>query len=152
MQFSEFDPARDQSDDGRVAVLDTRNLDPGFEIGIDSAITGKASAESIVCAVDAWKRGEIDAIATAPISKKAIQLAGYDYPGHTEFLAELTGTAKFAMSFFADRLRVVLLSTHISLLEAVSKVTAENLFDLITFTDVSLEGFSVGGRVWPSRA
>ena len=59
---------------------------------------------------------------------------GYDYPGHTEFLAELTKTEKFAMSFFAEKLRVVLLSTHLPLTSAIERVTTENLIDLIEFS------------------
>ena len=77
-------------------------------------------------------------MATAPISKKAISLGGYDFPGHTEFLAELTGTKDFAMSFFAEKLRVVLLSTHISLTEAIELVKTENLVRLIKFSAAEL--------------
>lgn len=105
-----------------------------FEFGKDAAATGKAAAENIVSAVDLWRRGAIDAIATAPISKAAIHLGGYDFPGHTEFLAQLTGSDRFAMSFFAGDLRVVLLSTHISLREAIAMITAERLADLIRFS------------------
>ena len=77
-------------------------------------------------------------MATAPISKKAISLGGYDFPGHTEFFAELTGTKDFAMSFFAERLRVVLLSTHISLTEAIQLVKTEKLVNLIKFSAAEL--------------
>ena len=80
----------------------------------------------------------MDAIATAPISKKALSLAGYKFPGHTEFLAHLTGTDRVGMSFFGGNLRVVLLSTHLSLIDAIKKVTAENLIELISFSDREL--------------
>jgi 4-hydroxythreonine-4-phosphate dehydrogenase len=85
-----------------------------------------------------WRSGRIDAIATAPISKNALALAGYKYPGHTEFLAELTGTSEFAMSFFAGPLRVVLLTTHLSLLDAISAVKQESLIRLIRFSSVQM--------------
>src|SRR5690349_3740756 len=52
-----------------------------FTIGIDAAETGKASAVYIETAVDMWRRGDVDAIATAPISKRALSLAGYKFPG-----------------------------------------------------------------------
>ena len=81
-----------------------------------------------------WKDGKIDAVATAPISKMAISLGGYNYPGHTEFLAHLTDTKDFAMSFFADKLRVVLLSTHISLKDAIDLVKKDKLVELIKFS------------------
>lgn len=121
-----------------IRVADLQNLPTNFEAGIDAASTGKASAEYIEKAVDLWRQGRVDAIATAPISKKAIHLGGYDFPGHTEFLAALTGTERVAMSFFGGNLRVVLLSTHISLRHAIEQVTRENLTDLITFADVQL--------------
>jgi 4-hydroxythreonine-4-phosphate dehydrogenase len=119
---------------GGVAVYDLNNLPPSFKIGVDAAKTGRASGEYIIAAVKLWREGKIDAIATAPISKKAIGLGGYDFPGHTEFLAELTDTDKFAMSFFGGDLRVVLLSTHVSLRNAIELITADRLADLIKFT------------------
>ena len=106
--------------------------------GVESAETGRSAARCIEAAVKMWRNGEIDAIATAPISKHALSLAGYKYPGHTEFLAELTDTKEFAMSFFAGRLRVVLLSTHYSLVDAIAMVRTANLVDLIKFSDAQL--------------
>lgn len=120
-------------------VHDLRNLPPTYELGIDAAETGKAAAENIEAAIQLWREGSIAAVATAPISKKAIGLGGYDYPGHTEFLAELTGTEKFAMSFFGGDLRVVLLSTHLSLSDAIGLVTKDRLIDLIAFTSTELQ-------------
>jgi 4-hydroxythreonine-4-phosphate dehydrogenase len=118
-----------------VEVFDLANLPLEFEIGVDSAVTGKASAENIEAAINLWKDGKIDAIATAPISKKAIHLGGYDFPGHTEFLAELTETKDFRMSFFAEGLRTVLLSTHLPILGAIELIKKDNLIDLIAFAD-----------------
>ena len=122
-----------------IAVYDLKNLTEPFTVGADAAATGKAAAEYIETAVHLWRDKKIDAIATAPISKKAIGLGGYNYPGHTEFLAFLTETEQFAMSFFADDLRVVLLSTHVSLRDAIELVKTEKLTNLIRFTAESLE-------------
>ena len=116
----------------KINVYNLNNLPKEFEIGKDSGETGKASAEYIETAVKLWREKKIDAIATAPISKMAIAMGGYNYPGHTEFLAELTETKKFAMSFFAEKLRVVLLSTHVSLNGMRSSlVKKEKLIELI---------------------
>lgn len=117
-----------------VTFVDLKNLPSKVEFGKDSPITGKASGEYIVKAVEMCMNGEIDAVITAPISKASLHLGGFDYPGHTELLAELSGTSEFAMSFFADDLRVVLLSTHISLKKAIEMVTADRLESLIRFT------------------
>lgn len=122
-----------------ISVRDLANLPREFAIGRDDPETGRASAENIVEAVDLWRKGAVDAICTAPISKKAINLGGYDFPGHTEFLAQLTGTRQFAMSFFAGELRVVLLSTHVSLLDAIDLVRTERLVELIGFTNREIE-------------
>ena len=123
----------------KLAVHDLKNLPSEVPVGVDSEVTGKAAAENIVAAVELWRAGKIDAVCTAPISKRAINMAGFDFPGHTEMLAALTGTSKFAMSFFADDLRVVLLSTHHSLLDAIAMVERERIADLIKFTDEQLK-------------
>ena len=115
-------------------ILDQKNVPPDIAVGHESAATGWASAEYIEKAVELWREKKLDAIVTAPISKNALAMAGYKYPGHTEFLAELTGTSEFAMSFFADKLRVVLLSTHVSLLNAIELVKKDPLVELITFS------------------
>ncbi len=120
---------------GDAGVLDLANINSPFEVGKDAAVTGKASAEYIEKAVELWRERAIDAVATAPISKAAIHLGGYDFPGHTEFLAHLTGTNRFAMSFFAGKLRVVLLSTHLSLRDALGLVKRTNLVGLIEFAN-----------------
>jgi 4-hydroxythreonine-4-phosphate dehydrogenase len=121
-------------DPGKIIIYDLENIAEKVVYGEESAVTGKASAEYIEEAVRLWRDKRIDAIATAPISKMAIHLGGYDYPGHTEFLAYLTETKEFAMSFFAEKLRVVLLSTHISLREAIGLVKKEKLIELIRFS------------------
>lgn len=121
-----------------IKVIDQANLDADIKFGIESAATGRSAAMNIESAVELWKEGAIDAIATAPISKNALKLAGYNYPGHTEFLAALTQTKDFAMSFFAEKLRVVLLSTHVSLKDAIDLVTTESIVKLIEFADRTL--------------
>ncbi len=126
------------TDDSSVVIYNLDNLKENFPIGVESSVAGKAAAEYIETAVDLWKNKQIDAITTAPINKKSINLGGYDFPGHTEFLANLTNTKDFAMSFFADKLRVILLSTHISLVEAIKLVKKDKLVELIKFTDSHL--------------
>lgn len=125
-------------DANQIAVYDLGNINGEIIAGEESALTGKSSAEYIETAVSLWREKKIDAISTAPISKKALHLGGYKFPGHTEFLAFLTETEKFAMSFFAEDLRVILLSTHLSLRNAIDFVKKENLVDLIRFTHFSL--------------
>lgn len=122
----------------KTIIYDLANINEAIAVGEESGIAGKASAEYIETAVKLCQTGRIDAIATAPISKKAIHLSGYNFPGHTEMLGYLTDTQDFRMSFFANKLCVVLLSTHISLLDAIALVKKEKIIDLIRFTDREL--------------
>src|SRR5438046_423056 len=101
------------------------NINGYIEPGIESGAAGRAAAGYIEAAVELCAAGSIDAIATAPINKRALFLGGYSFPGHTEFLSHLTGTDDFAMGFVASNLRVVLISTHVPLSEAIGLVRRE---------------------------
>src|SRR6266700_4007976 len=101
------------------------NLNAPVAPGIESGLAGKAAAGYIEAAVELCAAGEIDAIATAPINKRALFLGGYSFPGHTEFLAHLTSTDDYAMGFVAANLRVVLISTHVPLSQAIGLVRRE---------------------------
>jgi 4-phospho-D-threonate 3-dehydrogenase / 4-phospho-D-erythronate 3-dehydrogenase len=125
--------------DGAIGIVDLQNVRETLVTGDESSDTGRASGEYIVKAVELWRTGELDALATAPISKKALNAGGYDFPGHTEFLAQLTDTKDFAMSFFAEKLRVVLLSTHLPLTSAIARVKTEALVRLIQFSNDQLQ-------------
>lgn len=130
------------TDEGELAkfgsvpvIFDLANIGTEIEFGKESAVCGKAAGEYIEKAVELWKKGIIDAVCTAPLSKRSLGLGGYHYPGHTEFLAALTATKEFAMSFFADDLRVLLMSTHVPLVKAVELVKKDPLEKLIRFGD-----------------
>ncbi len=103
------------------------------------AEAGKASGDAIVRAVELALDGEVDGIVTAPIDKFALLSGGYDFPGHTEMLAELTHS-RVAMMLASDRLRVVLATTHIALrdvprmltldaIESAAQITRDGLRD-----------------------
>jgi 4-hydroxythreonine-4-phosphate dehydrogenase len=138
LEFTEHGSGEGRTDS--IPVRDPCGLPEIAEMGVESAASGGAAARCIETAVDMWRSGEIDAISTAPINKNALALAGFKYPGHTEFFAELTGTKEFAMSFFAEPLRVVLLSTHLSLRDAISAVKSDALVRLISFSSTQLSG------------
>jgi 4-hydroxythreonine-4-phosphate dehydrogenase len=107
------------------------NIGGYIEPGIESGVAGKAAAQYIESAVQLCAAGKLDAIATAPINKRALFLGGYSFPGHTEFLAHLTGTEEYAMAFVASNLRIVLLSTHVPLAEAIRMVERDRLLRVI---------------------
>jgi 4-hydroxythreonine-4-phosphate dehydrogenase len=110
---------------GSVPVIPVATLPDDLPIGRVSAAAGAAAYEAIIRAIDDAQAGAISAIVTAPINKDALRAAGISYPGHTEILADRTGTADFAMMLANDDLRVLLVSIHLSLAEAVRAVTPE---------------------------
>src|SRR6476659_2028099 len=115
------------------------NISGFIEPGIESGAAGKAAAGYIEAAVELCAAGSIDAIATAPINKRALFLGGYSFPGHTEFLAHLTGAEEYAMAFVAAHLRIVLLSTHVPLAEAIRMVERDRLVAVINLTNRELQ-------------
>jgi 4-hydroxythreonine-4-phosphate dehydrogenase len=119
------------------------NLNGFVEPGIESGAAGKAAASYIEAAVNLCAAGAIDAISTAPINKRALFLGGYSFPGHTEFLASLTGTEECAMGFVAANLRVVLLSTHVPLAEAIRLVRRERIEKTIRLADRELHRWGI---------
>ena len=103
-----------------VGVWDGGESDPLVRAG---RLTGRAVEE----AVRLWKEGEVDAIVTAPGDKRALNAAGYRFAGHTELLRDLTGAKQAAMMLASDRLRVVLVTTHLALRDALSILTPERI-------------------------
>jgi 4-hydroxythreonine-4-phosphate dehydrogenase len=151
--ITEGDPAGIGPEIARRAAADSRVLGacepvlygppPGakFEPGVLSAEAGKAAYEAICRATTDAQRGEVAAIATAPINKEALRLAGYPWNGHTDLLAHLTGTDHVAMMFFSDELRVVLATVHVPLAEVPRLLTQSLLERTIALTARELPKF-----------
>src|SRR5438477_8486789 len=119
------------------------NIQGHVEPGIESGDAGKAAAGYIEAAVELCASGGIDAIATAPINKRALFLGGYSFPGHTEFLAQLTSTDDYAMGFVAANLRVVLISTHVPLSQAIGLVRRERFEKTIRLAHHELQRWGI---------
>jgi 4-hydroxythreonine-4-phosphate dehydrogenase len=117
---------------GTVPVLDLGNADPAtFAIGVESAAAGRAAVEAVFAGCDLCLEGRADAIVTAPLNKAAMHMAGFTYPGHTELLAERTGAGKITMLLTGPNLRVVHVSMHVGLVEAIARITRERVLDTI---------------------
>ena len=117
---------------GTVPVLDLGNADPAaVPIGVESAAGGRAAVEAVYRACDLTMAGETDAVVTAPLNKAAMHMAGFTYPGHTELLAERTGAGKITMLLTGPNLRIVHVSMHVGLTEAIARVTTERVLDTI---------------------
>jgi 4-hydroxythreonine-4-phosphate dehydrogenase len=119
------------------------NINGVIESGVESAAAGKAAGGYIEAAVELCAAGSVDAIATAPINKRSLFLGGYSFPGHTEFLAHLTGTEEYAMAFVAANLRIVLISTHVPLAEAIRLVERDRIIKTINLTNRELKRWGI---------
>jgi 4-hydroxythreonine-4-phosphate dehydrogenase len=119
------------------------NISGLIEPGVESGAAGKAAGGYIEAAVELCAAGSIDAVATAPINKRALFLGGYSFPGHTEFFAHLTGAEEYAMAFVAGNLRIVLLSTHVPLSEAIRLVERDRIVRRVNLANRELQRWGI---------
>lgn len=135
------EPLSEEADEPFIFHLD--NVSTAIEPGVESGEAGRAAAEYIEAAVELCAAGRLDAISTAPINKRALFLGGYSFPGHTEFLAHLTGASECAMAFVAANLRIVLISTHVPLAEAIRLVRRERIERVVKLADRELRRWGI---------
>jgi 4-hydroxythreonine-4-phosphate dehydrogenase len=126
----------------RIDVMHCTDLDPGkVRIGRINRISGKMAADSLFCATQFALSNQIDAMVTAPLSKKGLRLAGYDFPGHTELLAYLTATRRYAMMFVSDKRKVVLVTTHLPLSHVAPAISRKVISDKLIVTCEALRQY-----------
>lgn len=107
---------------GSIDCLDLDIVPPDLPFGRLAAAGGEAAYRFIVKAVEVAQSGFAGAICTAPLNKEALHAAGHRYPGHTEMLAHLSGTPEVSMLLVAPRLRVIHVTTHIGLIDAIARI------------------------------
>jgi len=107
---------------GQVDCLDLGLIPADLPFGKLSAIAGDAAYRYVAKAVELIKADIADAICTAPLNKEALHAGGHLFPGHTEMLAHLTGTPEVSMMLVAPKLRVIHVTTHIGLLDAIDRI------------------------------
>jgi 4-hydroxythreonine-4-phosphate dehydrogenase len=105
-----------------VQCVDLKNVPEDLPFGKNSPIAGEAAYRYIEKAVQVVQSSFAQAICTAPLSKEALHAAGHKYPGHTELLAHLTGTPEVSMMLVTPKLRVIHVTTHIGLIDAIRKI------------------------------
>src|SRR3970040_110042 len=119
-----------------LKIINLSNINPKkLKPGKPDKICAKAMMTYIEEAVCMAMAGDIDAIVTGPISKEAINKAGYKFHGHTEFLAHLTNTKDFRMMLAGKNLKVILVTIHESIKSVPKLLTKENVFKTIKITD-----------------
>lgn len=118
----------------KTELIDISGIkEKGFEKRRPTSIGGKSSVEYIKKAVELALNHSVDAVVTAPISKEALKMAGYKWPGHTEMLAEFTNTKDYAMMLCGGRLRVILVTIHTALKNVPALVTKKQVLKTIIF-------------------
>lgn len=118
-----LDRAADASfENGSVQCVDLKIVPEDLAFGEMSPVAGEAAYRYIEKAVEVVQAGDAQGICTAPLSKEALHAAGHKFPGHTELLAHLTGTPEVSMMLVSPKLRVIHVTTHIGLIDAIAKI------------------------------
>ena len=116
---------------GVVHVIAVTELPPELPYGCVDSSFGRAAHQYVLRGAELAAADKISALVTAPIHKEALHLAGCPHPGHTEILAELAGVDRIAMMLATPELRVVLVSVHVALREAIALLDAERELETI---------------------
>jgi len=116
---------------------------PTIRAGEVSAAAGRAAYDTIVRAVDAAKRRDVAAMATAPVNKLAFARAGLPWKGHTDLLAHLCGTTRVAMMFHSPQLKVVLMTVHVPLRDVPSLITPALVDQTVTLAADAMRRFGL---------
>ncbi len=130
---------------GTIQVLSLSDLSGRIGPGKPSAEGGKAAYDYIVSSTELILEGRADALVTAPVNKEVISLSGYPFSGHTELLAELSGTREFAMMLVGPKLKVCLVTTHIRLSDVPAALSIEGILSKASLTERALKDlFGIG--------
>lgn len=147
MQYSKASPVAlkeikrlDEGDfrTGIINILDMDNVDSKLKIGKVSVEAGRAAVKYVERAIDLAMDKKVDAIATGPINKEAINKAGFRFDGHTELLAKRTGAKNSAMMFLSDSIRVMLVTTHLPLSQVAKEIDKKKILNIIKLADKEL--------------
>jgi 4-hydroxythreonine-4-phosphate dehydrogenase len=128
---------------GNVDCFDLDLLPADLPFGQVSAQAGNAAFRYLEKAIELANRNEIDAICTAPLNKEALHKGGHMYPGHTEILAELTGTKDYSMMLSAPKLKVIHVTTHVGILDAVKMINPDRVYKVIRLAHETLKNSGI---------
>jgi|SRR5262245_37638865 len=125
-------PADAQPTDALIPCLATATANlKGVQTGRVNAEAGKAAYDFLCHAIDLTKDGLADGIVTCPLHKEGLRAAGVRHPGHTEILAERTGTKEFAMVLWGDGIAVAHVTLHIALRDVFARLTPPAILEKI---------------------
>lgn len=132
-------PSADAAKPRKINVINVWKEDIEIELGKTTEAGGKYALESLDHATKDLASGKIDVLVTAPISKEAMNKAGFKFPGHTEYLADMAGQDEALMLMVAGRLRVGLVTSHIALKDVPTTITIDRVLDKIRAFNQSLK-------------
>ncbi len=124
---------------GNIDIIDMDLVSADLPWGEVSAEAGNAAFRYLEKAISLTQDKGIQGICTAPLNKEAMQKAGHMYPGHTEILAELTNTKDYAMMLSAPDLRVIHVTTHVGLMDAIHKINVDRVYTVIQLANDTLK-------------
>lgn len=107
---------------GTIDCIDLGLIPEGLPYGKLSPLAGDAAYRYIAHTVKLAEAGELQAICTAPLNKEALHAGGHIFPGHTELLAHLTGVEEVSMMLMTPTLRVIHVTTHIGIIDAIARI------------------------------
>jgi 4-hydroxythreonine-4-phosphate dehydrogenase len=126
--------------EGALEVLEAGEKPlPSLEYGKPHPEAARAALNAMKQAAEMALRGEIDGITTAPINKEGMKAIGFPFPGHTEFLADLAKTDRFAMMMVGGGLRITLTTIHLPLREAITQLREGTILHAIRLTDTAMK-------------
>lgn len=129
---------------GTIDVYDMKLVDMAkLERGRVSVMAGDAAFQYVKKVIELAMAGEIDGTVTNAFNKEAVNLAGHHYSGHTEIYADYTGTKKYTMMLAHENLRVVHVSTHVSLREACDRVKKERVLEVIRIANQACKDLGI---------
>ncbi len=124
---------------GSINVFEATGLDPdAVPWSGPNRESGMASYQYVVKGIELCKKGVLSGLATAPISKTGLRMADVRYPGHTEILADMTGTVSYAMMMAGSRLKVILVTIHCALKDVPGKISREQIVEKIRLASQAL--------------
>lgn len=131
---------------GTVDFIDTGTIKTSdYPLGRVSAECGEAAFACVVEGIRLAMSGAVQGVVTGPINKEALNLAGHHFSGHTEIFAEYTGTKDYAMLLVSRLLRVIHVTTHVSMREACDRITKERVLHVIRLADRALKELGLPG-------
>ncbi len=142
-------PEQAGGDAGTIDLIDLRLLEgKAYEPGKLSAACGEAAFSYVTTAIGLAMRGRAAGVVTAPINKEALHLAGHRYSGHTEIFADYTHTRDYAMLLMSGNLRVIHVTTHVSMREACDLIKTPRVYRTISLAHEALEMLGIpDGRI-----